>query len=280
MKLTKIFAGALAALAVSASQATIILPISGDSEVIAVLNDFGGSGNSFTLDTGILFSAFDTTVNQTFNLGTLSPLWNNFKNSVTGTLQFGILAADGAGPNSGVGARKILFTSTPGTVAIGGAGLNNGKVALASSNVGSAYMQQISGAADNPNFTSLHTSSLNGSSFMLGAGGATGFTVFFNNWYLPLGQQMVSAGTAPNNRAEMFRVETVAGNTQGLPTLTDYYSATETATNLGGYWTLDANSGVLAYNAAPVPEASEWAMMLAGLGMVGFMVRRRSRQSA
>jgi hypothetical protein len=32
--------------------------------------------------------------------------------------------------------------------------------------------------------------------------------------------------------------------------------------------------------AAPVPEAETYAMMLAGLGLVGFMVRRKSRASA
>ena len=29
----------------------------------------------------------------------------------------------------------------------------------------------------------------------------------------------------------------------------------------------------------PVPEPSEWAMMLAGLGLVGFIVRRNSKRS-
>jgi hypothetical protein len=28
--------------------------------------------------------------------------------------------------------------------------------------------------------------------------------------------------------------------------------------------------------AAPVPEANEWAMMLAGLGLIGFQLRKRS----
>ena len=274
MKFTKIFAGALAALAVSASQASIILPTTGDSEVVAVLYDFAGTGNSFTLDTGILFSAFDTTLNQSFNLATLSPLWNNFKSSVTGTMQFGVLGADGSGPNTGTGSRKILFTSAVGNGPVGLGGLTNTKVATQSSNIGTAYLQVISGAADNASFTSTHTSSTNGSSFSLGGSGATGFNVFQANWNSPLGIQMIAAG----RQAEMFRADTVTGTTATAASVTDFYSATETATNVGGYWTLDSASGVLAYNAAPVPEASEWAMMLAGLGMVGFMVRRRSRQ--
>ena len=41
-----------------------------------------------------------------------------------------------------------------------------------------------------------------------------------------------------------------------------------------GLWTLQGNT--LTYSvAAAVPEAETYAMMLAGLGLVGFMVRRR-----
>ena len=43
--------------------------------------------------------------------------------------------------------------------------------------------------------------------------------------------------------------------------------------NIGGGY-----AGVLA--AAPVPEAETYAMMLAGLGLVGFMARRRTQMSA
>ncbi len=54
--------------------------------------------------------------------------------------------------------------------------------------------------------------------------------------------------------------------------------ATETAYATGGdadYFTLGSN-GVLTYTAAAaVPEADSYAMMLAGLGLVGYMVRRR-----
>lgn len=35
-------------------------------------------------------------------------------------------------------------------------------------------------------------------------------------------------------------------------------------------------NGNLSLTATPVPEANEWAMMLAGLGLIGFKLRRRS----
>jgi len=42
-----------------------------------------------------------------------------------------------------------------------------------------------------------------------------------------------------------------------------------------GQWTFDATTAQLTYATAPVPEAETYAMMLAGLGLVGFMAARR-----
>lgn len=55
-------------------------------------------------------------------------------------------------------------------------------------------------------------------------------------------------------------------------------SATKTAFAVGGdadYWTL-SSTGALTYTVAAVPEADTYAMLLAGLGLVGFMARRRA----
>lgn len=54
-------------------------------------------------------------------------------------------------------------------------------------------------------------------------------------------------------------------------------NATKSAFAFGGdadYFTLSDN-GVLTYTVAAVPEADTYAMLLAGLGLVGYMVRRR-----
>lgn len=45
-----------------------------------------------------------------------------------------------------------------------------------------------------------------------------------------------------------------------------------------GLWSVDLSQGTVTF-ATPVPEATTWAMLLAGLGMIGGMVRRR-RKSA
>ncbi|MFZ5574178.1 MAG: PEP-CTERM sorting domain-containing protein [Pseudomonadota bacterium] len=53
----------------------------------------------------------------------------------------------------------------------------------------------------------------------------------------------------------------------------DNNGATAGGTSEYGLWTLQG--GTLTYSVAAVPEAETYAMMLAGLGLVGFMVRRR-----
>lgn len=44
-----------------------------------------------------------------------------------------------------------------------------------------------------------------------------------------------------------------------------------------GQWTFDAATAQLTYATAPVPEAETYALMLAGLGLVGFMAARRRK---
>jgi len=49
-------------------------------------------------------------------------------------------------------------------------------------------------------------------------------------------------------------------------------------TTFAGQWHFDAATAQLSY-AAPVPEAETWAMLLAGLGIMGAVVRRRNKRS-
>lgn len=46
-------------------------------------------------------------------------------------------------------------------------------------------------------------------------------------------------------------------------------------TPYAGQWNLDYDAGTLSYSVAAVPEADTWAMLLAGLGLMGFIARRR-----
>lgn len=54
-------------------------------------------------------------------------------------------------------------------------------------------------------------------------------------------------------------------------------AAPATITKYAGVWSFDTATAQLSYATAPIPEAETYAMMLAGLGLVGFMVSRRRK---
>ena len=101
------------------------------------------------------------------------------------------------------------------------------------------------------------------------------------------GQTLVAsgaAGDASNNILNQWSVKLnkfhdayTTGTDVGFYSLTK--SGTKTTTNLAvatfaGVWNL-SNAGTLTYTVASVPEADTWAMMVAGLGLMGFVARRR-----
>jgi len=61
--------------------------------------------------------------------------------------------------------------------------------------------------------------------------------------------------------------------TKSNATMTAFSS--DAAAGTDHYWTL-SSAGALTYTVAAVPEADTYAMLLAGLGLVGFMARRRA----
>lgn len=101
----------------------------------------------------------------------------------------------------------------------------------------------------------------NGGDIDMGAGGA---------WQVlnGAGGQMPTSGYT--NSTGIFSWDGVYGHTYTL----DYTATVPGTTGFGGtQYGLHLTGTVTA--AAPVPEASTYGMMLAGLGLVGFAVRRR-----
>jgi hypothetical protein len=77
----------------------------------------------------------------------------------------------------------------------------------------------------------------------------------------------------------------------GSPSWTDLVSQTNSGDSgsvaiptgtTGLEFTLHRGAGTpsVAFDVSPVPEPGEWAMMLAGFGLIGFMVKRRRHNSA
>jgi hypothetical protein len=200
---------------------------------------------------------------------------NNNAGVFASPVKFIVLGADGSGLPSVAGAKNLFATSTanstisPPTNTV----LNNRIGALDN------FQQALNcnSAVVSFTFSGNHNSLTDGSSLSTAPGASTSFSTLNVGVISPIGFAMVPAG----EQAELFRV-TSSNGTAASATVTDFFSATETSDNLGGYFTLNANTGVLDYFGAPsvvnpVPEASEWAMMLSGLCMVGLMVRRGRR---
>ncbi len=81
-----------------------------------------------------------------------------------------------------------------------------------------------------------------------------------------VGDSFANEGTA--SKFYMLDTNTGIGSQKAL--VTQFAAANPT-----GPATFSYTAGVLTYNVAAVPEPSEYALMLAGLGMLGFIARRR-----
>lgn len=88
-----------------------------------------------------------------------------------------------------------------------------------------------------------------------------------DTWFNGRSVDLSSIAGADNNASFAFRVVSTYA-----PSTTAYAASNPTSTyGTSGTWRFD----MVTVNAAPVPEASTYAMMLAGLGLVGLMAKRR-----
>lgn len=92
-----------------------------------------------------------------------------------------------------------------------------------------------------------------------------------DTWFNGRTVDLSSVAGADNNANFAFRmVAAFAPSTSG------YVASKSTSTyGTSGTWRFD----MVTVSAAPVPEAETYAMMLAGLGLVGFMARRKSQRT-
>lgn len=136
--------------------------------------------------------------------------------------------------------------------------------------VGSSAPAPFNGA---PGFWSQGSSSSldlggNGSQNLVAPSGYAAYT-----WWGQNTESVYTPGSTANFSITLANVA-VGSNTVGVSTYFGYGAATaQSATNqYGNYSTF---TGTFASPVAAVPEPATYAMMLAGLGLVGFMARRR-----
>lgn len=265
MKLTMkktLVAAAIAAMAMSgAANAAMNTTASGDSSLIVTLLDTS-AGVSATFDLGSSKSTFNQAANSIWNVagGNYASAWSSFSTAVAGNFantQYAVFAGDALGAASG---DQSMFTTVASTwTNVSNTTLSNMQASLDTYITANNALNNHNTVADGASFA---TSATGGSAYA-GVGPAYGTAGKIGN---AGGDTNALLGTNMN-------VWNIARNgTAGLT------NATATKLSVAGfnpYFNL-TNTGALSYTAvAAVPEADTYAMFLAGLGLMGFIARRR-----
>lgn len=264
----KALAAALALVVVMPVQAATTSSVSGNSSLIlAVLDttsnisalfDLGKSYSDFNV-AGASFANSGITnpgTNLSWNLasGDYSTAWSLFLTTATlPNIKYAVVAMDNLG--AGAGNRGLIST--------------------------------YSSFATNPTTGQLQTISANFDSYQLGNGLGSNVT-YENHSVVENGGSVSSAGSSyaanyflssKNYNLGPIAVGAIGsdlGVFQYTSAATTFVTPTLTVFGNGAKFNL-SNNGSLVYSttAAPIPEADTWAMMLLGLGFMGFVARRK-----
>jgi hypothetical protein len=253
MKMKMIVAALALAAAGSASANTSILT-GGNGELFMTVIDSVGQ-KSYTLDTGLTMDTFLAGIavaNAEYNFAADANM-TSFLSGVSNlsSLSFAIGAIDIQGVNRFVTSSTNLNVSTPKT---------NGEIKqfddnvvtfIASSNAKvSVGNSVIATPADGPAYAAAAT--------------------WGNDW---AGKANFTTGTLIGEKNDMwlvYQASSVLGNANNP----GVYEAIMQGGNQV-YAQLDTDGSLTIAAAAPIPEADTYALMLAGLGLVGFLARRR-----
>lgn len=267
---TLVAAFALAAATVPA-QAAMTFATSGSSSLILTLLDFN-SNTSATFDLGYGYDTFQTLVTDTHISGALSAdgltktlsfdlaggdyanAWSSFWGTASAsTTKWAVYAADGTG--SGAGARGIISTYKS------GANLTNSNQLQTSIANFNSYMTN-NNALDNHNSVENGASVVTTNTSQAYAGRAIA--------YGATGRINAQGHVSMNNLDQsMTVVQQLTGATAAAPVAFNVLSGPN-----GDYTFKMTSTGQLEF-VIPVPEADSYAMLLAGLGVVGLVARRR-----
>jgi hypothetical protein len=195
---------------------------------------------------------------QTLNYGSVYTTFATAAVIGATDLKFDVKSMDGLPTNlPSAGTNRYLSTSAAATLS-----QTNGQV-FVMDNVDAYAIAANADATNSTHGTDLNTAGAN----MFDAGDAT--NVYFengskNNWN---GATSFTSTGSTSNDLSFYFLSNTGTNTATQATVTKY----------AGVWSFDVATAQLSYTTAPVPEAETYAMMLAGLGLVGFMVSRRRK---
>lgn len=257
---------AVAAIALAASMsanAGMTNAASGDSSLILTLLD-NTNNISATFDLGQSYSTFPAAGSQSWDLtsGDYATAWNSFLGTADPSItKWAVFAGDNLG--SGAGARGLITSYASGTTLsqsqmITGMGTTNFDGYINANNVIGNHASVADGAS----------SAISGAAFAESSAYGTGSKI--NNQ----GNLFVMSGF--DQSMGVVQLQTVGTNNLVNASFTTFGNQYGNST-----FSMSSN-GVLSYNvaAAPVPEADISGMLLAGLGLMGFIARRRTRTAA
>lgn len=265
MKLkSKLMAAAIALVAASGANAAITNGAGGNGELFFNIWDANGS---YTLDLNMTMSSFQDQVDNAglINLAfAADPLFGSF---MDGTSAAGTRAASGLKfnlvANDSMGARTIFTTFTEPAPVTGITNSNMGSAVTAVNNFIGTTLIPI-GANQSLAVNNGSTAWAGKSTFKDTVGGALNFSN--------------AGGIANNSYATGLSFMSINGGSLNNTSPVAYNQMFDEGSEIHVY--LDASNALHIQSVAAIPEPSEYALMLAGLGMLGFMARRRLNNRA
>lgn len=233
------------------------------SSLILTILDMSNGGKTATFDLGPTYATFAKDSNLSIDLtsGDYKTAWDSFKSTASTNLQYNVFAGDFFGTSS----TDYGYITTAGGATM--------------SNITNSSLSTALGTMD------LYINANNGQPSHNGAGVTNGGSVMPSGsgagYARTSGALGVSNGKVGNSGSDatglvgadlsLWTFQGVAGGSGGTVVATKY------ATGLGfnPFFNLSSD-GLLSYTAvAAVPEADSSLMILAGIGMMGFIARRR-----
>ena len=194
---------------------------------------------------------------QTINYGNVFTTFGTPTVLGASDLKFDVKAMDGL-PTALAGAGTNRYLSTSGAASVTA---TNGNVFGLDAAV-DPYLNFV----NNDTTNSTHTASLTqAGASMFDAGDANGVNhdqSVGDNWVATTNFSSMGSISSPLN---FFSLSNSSSSAAAQAAVVKY----------SGVWAFNANTAQLSYVTAPVPEADTYAMLLAGLGLMGAMVRRR-----
>ena len=281
-KLNALIAAALMA-AAAPSFAAISDATSGNGELLVNLRFYNGDNNgggddiSAVFDLGVTMNDFLANrgvagYSQTWSLTSANygTAWNTvmaFAGANTAAIEYNVIALDNSNSNTAGGAR---YLTTAGATFPALTNLNTNNFSFMNSYV------------TNNNSRGTHATEVNGASTATSSdaqntyfGKVNGGLTDGDNWS---GQTTADTTKTLATAQNFWFLTTSSTSTTAQATKTafgvDLNGNGSIGTGEFGVWSVNAAAGTVSF-ANPVPEASTYGMMLAGLGLVGFMARRR-----